>query len=228
MREVSTRSRKRWHRAALLLLIVALGMVTSGCLRANVAMTISDDDRVSGQLLVSTQTPDGRSPFRLEPPPDLADRVKVTPYDADGRVGSKLSFDRLSFDELQRLAEALSGSDSRYKFELKRSGSLVTLDGSLDLTPLADTDSSVAIEVNAPGDITTTNGKESAGTVSWEPEPGEVTEISATYQFAGSRDWSVVWWTLLVIGGTFGVAALVGLLALDTHLKTRRTAEQRV
>ncbi len=209
-------------------MILVLGVLSSGCLHANVSMTISEDDRVSGQLLLSTQTPDGKAPFQLKPPPDLADRVEVKPVHADGRVGSELSFSDLRFDEIQRLADQLSGSDSRYRFSLKRSGSMVVLDGSIDLTPLAKTDSDVVIDLNAPGNVTTTNGKETAGTVSWNPQPGEVTEITATYQFAGTQDRSWIWWTLVVLGGTVGVAALVAILALGTHLKTRRSAGQRV
>ncbi|MCC5698123.1 DUF3153 domain-containing protein, partial [Klebsiella pneumoniae] len=144
---------------------------------------MSGDDSVSGEVLVSTQTPDGQVPFRLEPPESLEDRVRVRPYTKDGRAGSHLSFEDLSFDEVKQLANALSPTDNRFQFQLHRSGSLVTVEGEADLTPLANTDTSVVLEISAPGEITNTNGKESAGTVNWTLEPGEVSEVFATYQF---------------------------------------------
>ncbi|MGP4017253.1 DUF3153 domain-containing protein [Saccharopolyspora sp. 5N708] len=211
----------RGHAALLLVLITVLGTLLSGCLHVNAALNISGDDLVSGEVLVSTQTADGQVPFRLQPPDDLANRVRVTPYDRDGRVGSHLSFHDLTFQEVEQLGAALSPSDSRYRLQLSRSGSLVIFEGSADLTPLADTDSGVELKISAPGEITNTNGQESAGTVSWVLQPGEVTELSATYQFANATGMDWIGWALLVGGLTLTAALLVAALALRAHLRHR-------
>lgn len=207
--------------ALLLVLITVLGTLLSGCLHVNASLNISGDDLASGEVLVSTQTADGQVPFRLQPPEELADRVQVTPYEQDGRVGSHLSFRDLSLPEVEQLAEALSPTDSRYRLQLSRSGSLVIFDGSVDLTPLADTDSGVQLKISAPGEITNTNGEESAGTITWVLQPGEVSELSATYQFANSTGMDWIGWALLVGALTFATAALVALLALRTHIRHR-------
>jgi hypothetical protein len=211
----------RSRTALLLVLITVLGTLLSGCLHVNASLNVSGEDLASGEVLVSTQTADGQVPFRLQPPEDLADRVQVTPYEQDGRVGSHLSFHDLSLQEVEQLAEALSPSDSRYRLKLSRSGSLVIFEGSADLTPLADTDSGVELKISAPGEITNTNGEESAGTVTWVLQPGEVSELSATYQFSNSTGMDWVGWALLVGALTFAAAVLVALLALHAHVRHR-------
>ena len=214
-------------RAALLLVIALSWVLLSGCVHARASLSVDNDDRVSGEVLVSTQTPDGQVPFRLQPPPDLADKVTVTPYSAEGRVGSRLAFQGLSFEEVDRLAAELNPSDSRYKLHLSRTGSLVTLDGSLDLTPLAGTDSSFLVELTAPGEITNTNGAETAGMVTWSPQAGELNELSAIYQFSGSDDAVWMFWALLIGGIAIGVAVLVGVLAQQSHERAHKPVDDR-
>ncbi|MEY8040679.1 DUF3153 domain-containing protein [Saccharopolyspora cebuensis] len=211
--------------AVLGLLLVLVGMVTSGCLHVNAALTIDGEDAVAGELVITTQTADGKVPFQLTPPEDLADQVRITPYAQGDRVGSHLSFRGLSFDEVTRLSQSLTPDDSRYQFQLSRSGSLVILEASADLTPLANTDSSVEVKVSAPGEITSTNGEESAGTVTWELEPGEVTRLAATFQYASATGGGWVGWAALLTGTTFLVALVVAALALTTHLRARAAEE---
>ncbi|MDA3649275.1 DUF3153 domain-containing protein [Saccharopolyspora indica] len=214
----------RRRAASLLVLITVLGTLLGGCLRVNASLNVSGEDLVSGEVLVTTESLDGQVPFELRPPDALADRVEVVPFRAENRVGSRLSFRDLSFAEVESLAGALSQSDSRYRLNLSRSGSLVIVDGSVDLTPLADTDSAVDLKVSAPGEITNTNGQESAGTVAWSLEPGTVTELSAIYQYSNASGGDWIGWALLVGALTFIAAALVAVLALRTHLRNR--AEQ--
>ncbi|MCX2730986.1 DUF3153 domain-containing protein [Saccharopolyspora sp. NFXS83] len=215
-------------RATLMLLMALVGVLLSGCLHADASMTLADDDTASGELLLTTDTPDGQVPFRLRPPDDLADRVQVAPYSEQGRVGSRLSFRQLDFEELERLSNALSPSDSRYNVHLERQGSLVEFTTMLDLTPLADTDSSVQIELTAPGEVTTTNGKESSGVVTWAPEPGEVSELTATFQYSGSGMGVGFVWTMLLAGLTLCVVVAVAFLAQRSHERERAEPDERV
>ncbi|MEV6230658.1 DUF3153 domain-containing protein [Saccharopolyspora shandongensis] len=210
----------RGRTALLLVLITALGALLSGCLHANASLNISGEDQVSGEVVLTTQVADGQPPLRLQPPENLADRVQITPYRDSGRDGSHLSFHDLTFPEVEQLAEAMS-PDARYQLHLSRSGSLVIFKGSADLTPLADTDSGVDLKISAPGEITNTNGQESAGTVAWSLQPGAVSEMSATYQFSNSTGMDWIGWALLVGALTFCAAAVVAGLALRTHVRSR-------
>lgn len=216
----------RWWRTALAALSATAILLLGGCVQLNSSMTISDDDLVSGQLLVSAQPSDRNGPVQLRPPRELSDRVQVTPYSRDGRTGSRLSFQDLSFEEVEQLGQALSPSGSRYRMHLSRSGSLVHFDASVDLTPLTNTNSSFQIEISAPGEITTSNGQESAGMVRWSPEPGEVSQLSSTFQFAGSGAGGWIGWAALIGVGSLGVVALVVVLAQRSHHRSRRAANE--
>lgn len=215
----------RISKAVLIVLITLVALATSGCLNANLSMTISKNDRVTGQLLVAAP-PDGQ-PIRFDPPEGLRSRVSSAEYTKDGHPGTRLVFRELTFRELEHLSEAISGSESRYHFSLTRSGSLVNINGEIDLTPLGETPSSLHIEITAPGEITKTNGRESAGVITWEPPAGEVTQISATYQYSGSQNQAWIGWAVLVGGVMLLAAVLVGLLAARTHLRARDQAPQQ-
>ena len=110
---------------------------------------------------------------------------------------------------------------------LSRSGTLVIFDASVDLTPLANTNSTFDIEISAPGEITTSNGQESSGLVSWSPEPGEVSQLSSTFQFAGSGSNYWVGWAVLIGVGTLGAVALVVVLAQRSHNDSRRATRRQ-
>lgn len=211
----------RSRRALLAVLVTVLVTLLGGCLNVNAALTISGEDTVSGEVVVSTQTVDGKVPFDLRPPPDLADRVQVKPFAEGKDVGANVSFNDLDYKEVGELANALSPSDSRYHLKLWRQGSLVYFDGEADLTPLAETSSDIQLKISAPGDITRSNGDESAGTVTWNLEPGEVTQLTAAFQFSGGSGPGWWLWVLMVGGLTALTALLVGLLALRTHLRSR-------
>lgn len=204
-------------RAALAILIALAAVLLGGCLHADTSVSLSEDDTASGELLISTETADGKVPFNLRPPEHLADRVQVAPHSEGSRVGSRLTFQDLEFDELEELSKALSPSESRYRLHLERTGSLVELSGSLDLTPLADTDSSVRIELTAPGEVTTTNGTESSGVVTWAPEPGEVTQLNATFQYAGSGAGAWTVWALVMGALALGAVLVITRLAQREH-----------
>ncbi|MHA6803091.1 DUF3153 domain-containing protein [Salinifilum ghardaiensis] len=226
MDTTNRRRRPRGARTALLVaLLVAATVALTGCLHLSASINITDDDRVSGELRVSTRTAAGQEPFRVEPPPHLADRVTVEPYTTEGRQGSHLSFHDLTFHEVETLAKELSPSESRYEVTLRRNGTLVDANARVDLTPLANTNSSVLVRISAPGQITNSNGQESAGTVTWNLEPGEVTHMAVTYQYSSSAVGPWTFWAAAVGLGTLGVAVLVGLLALRTHLHTRVSPE---
>jgi len=205
----------------LAVLVTVLATLLGGCLNVNAAFTISGEDTVSGEIAVATQTVDGKVPFDLRPPPTLADRVKVEPFTEGENVGANVSFHDLEFQEVEKLAAELSPSDSRYHLKLWRQGSMVYFEGDADLTPLAETDSEIELKISAPGEITRTNGEGSAGTVTWSLEPGEVTQLSAAFQYSGAGGIGWWLWVSLVVGMTVLTAVLVGLLALRTHLRNR-------
>ncbi len=98
----SRRPRTRVLGAAVLALLLV--PLLAGCLRVQVSMGVSADDKVSGQIVAATvpKDDDDKGP-QLTPPDSLADRMRVQEYDKDGYVGTQVFFSGLSFGEVRDL-----------------------------------------------------------------------------------------------------------------------------
>ncbi len=99
-------------------MLVALALLASGCLRFQGDLSVSGDDRVSGTMVFAFKIPDGAPPTDpIDPadepedlPADLRDKVKVESYAEDGYEGVRITLDRLTFEQLDRLYK--DGADS--------------------------------------------------------------------------------------------------------------------
>ncbi len=85
------------------MLVVAPLMV--GCLRVRASITVSSDDKVSGQIIAAAKAEgdDDLGP-QLDENLPFAQKVAVSSYKRDGFVGSQAVFSDLSFAELPQLA----------------------------------------------------------------------------------------------------------------------------
>jgi hypothetical protein len=212
---------------------VLLGVMMAtltGCLRVHAALAISQDDVISGELVIAALpvSKDDNGP-KLTVPPQLADKVTTEPYTADGYVGQKVTLSGVRFADVTVLVESIS-TMRQYRMSFRRSGDLVSLAGSIDLTRVPPDRADVQIKIAFPGRISRTNGDNVDGTISWAPKPGAVTEFAATAQYSNAAGVSWTQWVALVGGGAVGVAVLVVLLALFTHrrsLRLERTQARR-
>jgi hypothetical protein len=221
----AVRPRSRFQLLALALLAMCF---LSGCMRIHVALAVSQDDLVSGEMIIAAlPTRDGDPGPVLTIPPELADRVQMEKYAADGYVGQKLRFSDLRFADVTALSEGIS-SGKQYRLSFRRSGDLVSMSGSMDLTQLPPDKADVQVKMNFPGAINRTNGITDEGTVAWQPKPGAVTEFDVTAEYTDTSGGSWVKWALIVGGAAIGVAIIVVLLALLVHRRGRKqfAAEQ--
>jgi hypothetical protein len=214
--------------------LVVLGclLLTSltGCVRIHAALAVSSDDLVSGELVIAALpvNKDDNGPS-LTVPPELAEKVRTEPYTADGYVGQRVTLTGLRFTDVALLADSIS-TTKQYRLSFRRSGELVTLAGSIDLTRVPKERADVQVKIAFPGRVTRTNGDNTDGTISWEPKPAAVTEFNATVQYSTDAGISWTQWVAMVGGGAIGVAVLVVLLALFTHrrsLKLERAQARR-
>ncbi|MGH3580520.1 MAG: LppM family (lipo)protein, partial [Mycobacterium sp.] len=76
-----------------------------GCVRVHTSLTVSPDDRVSGQIVASAKAKDAddRGPQLTNNLP-FAQKVAVSDYRKDDYVGSEAVFSDLSFSEVPQLA----------------------------------------------------------------------------------------------------------------------------
>lgn len=214
----------------LVVLSAVLLVSLSGCVRIHAALAVSSDDQLSGELVVAalrvSKDDDGPT---LTVPPELAEKVRTEPYTADGYVGQKVTITGLKFTELQVLVDSIS-TLRQYRLSFRRSGDLVSLAGSIDLTRVPKERADIQVKIAFPGRIIRTNGDNTDGTISWSPKPAAVTEFSATAQYSDVSGVSWTQWVAIVGGGAIGVSVLVVLLALFTHrrsLKLERAQAHR-
>lgn len=207
------RTRKRiLTTAALVLMLVPL---LSGCLRAQVSMGVSADDRVSGQI-VAAVIPENEADAgpQMTLPTSLDGRIRVQEYRKDGYVGSQVFFWDLSFGDVSQLSTMSDEGAGSFQISLKRTGDTVALDGKVDLKTVPAQGSDVQFSIAFPARISTTNGNRDADSrVSWTLPAGEVSTLRAEVNYADPSTRSFAGWAGIMAGVTLGAAIIVGALA---------------
>ena len=199
----------------MLALTLLVAPMLAGCLRVQVTMGVSANDRVAGQIVAATvPTSDTDTGPELVVPSSIEDKVRVEPYNQDGYVGSQAIFDDLSFGDVQTLGSIFQNAAGSVQLTLQRSGDTVTLAGNADRSSVPVQGSDVQFTIAFPARIGTTNGtRESDNSISWKLPAGEVTSVRAEVNYPDPNTRSFAGWAGIVGGVTVGVAAIVGAMA---------------
>lgn len=217
------RRRPRARLVALTALLLLAVPLLSGCLRVQVSMGLSADDRVSGQIVAAT-VPTGETDTgpELTVPDSLAGKVRVQEYKQDGFVGSQVFFTDLTFGEVQQLG-AMSGQvGSAVQLNFQRAGDVVVLDGKADLKAVPES-SDVQISIAFPARVATTNGnRDGDSIVTWKLSPGEVNTLRAEVRYQDPSTRGFAGWAGIVGGVTLGVAVIVGVMAYTRRDRSPR------
>lgn len=208
-------------------MITMLFMLT-GCLQLNARMSVTKDDTVSGRILIAgDQSAQMTGLDQISAPSGLEQKVRITPYSADGFSGREIYFTQLTFAEMDTLSMAVEVDGARpYSMGFRRSGDTVTFSGSVDLSTLpADRaeESSTRIDLTFPNRIDETNGTIGGGnTVSWNPAPGSITRMQASsaYPDPATRGFAV--WMIVGIGAALLVAIGTVLAARTSRARADR------
>ncbi|MFC4602158.1 LppM family (lipo)protein [Rhodococcus kronopolitis] len=204
-------SRARLLAVSLLLLICV--PLLSACLRVQVSMGVSPDDRVSGQVVAATVPADDKDTGpQFVVPSSLEDKIRVQEYRQDGFVGSQAFFSDLTFGEVQQLGSMSSRTGSALQLSFQRSGDVVTLDGKADLKAVPD-GSDVQFSIAFPSRVATTNGtRDGDSIVTWKLPPGEVSTLRAEVRYADPSTRGFAGWAGIVAGVTLAVALIIGAM----------------
>lgn len=217
----------RLRAVALLLLFVA--PLAVGCVRVHASITVSPDDRVSGQIVAAAKARDDKDQgpqFDLNVP--FSQKIAVSKYDSDGYVGSEAVFSDLSFAEVPQLAN-LNRDATGVDISLRRAGNLVILEGRADLTNVSDADADVQLTVAFPGEVTSTNGDRiDSDVVDWKLKPGVVSTLSAQARVTDPSTRSFTAAALWLALAALVVAGVIGTLAYNNRDRSPRfaTADQ--
>ena len=199
----------------MLAIIVPLAV---GCVRVNVSMTVSPDDKVSGQILAAAKPRNGedKGPQLLNNLP-FSNKVTVSSYSRDDYVGSQAVFSDLTFAELPQLAN-MNRDSAGVDISLRRAGDLVILEGRVDMTSLADPDADVSLSVSFPGEVTSTNGSQvSSDVVEWKLKPGVVSSMNAQARYTDPSARSFTGASIWLGLGALLVAGVIGGVAWMTR-----------
>ncbi|MFD7847918.1 LppM family (lipo)protein [Nocardia sp. NPDC059764] len=213
------RRSRRWVRTVAVVLFAGLAVLLTGCLRVQVSMGVSSNDRVSGRIVAAAvpQHEKDKGP-QLAAPDGLSGKVRVDSYAQDGYVGSQVYFDDLTFGEVQQLGGLSDQTSGMFNLVFARSGDLVTLTGRVDLKSLPPQGSDVQLTVAFPARVATTNGtREGDSVVTWKLPPGDVSTLRAEVGYADPNTRSFAGWAGIVGGITLAVAAVVAVLAYMTR-----------
>lgn len=214
MRTIDRQRDSRLRRRALTLLLLILAPLAAGCLRVNTSITVSPDDKVSGDIVAAVKPRDANDHGpQFDENLTFGNKLAVSNYESDGYVGSQASFSELTFAEVPQLAD-LSRDATGVDVSLRRAGDLVILEGRVDLTNVTDPDADVKFSAAFPGEVTSTNGDRiDSGVVEWKLKPGVVNTMSAqarytdpsTRSFATAAIWLGV--AALLVSGLIGYLA---------------------
>ncbi|MGV9680511.1 LppM family (lipo)protein [Nocardia sp. NPDC003482] len=210
------RARRSRHRGWSIVFLAALLLpLLAGCLRVQVSMGVSSNDRVSGRIVAAAVPVNDKDKGPvLKAPETLASKVRVEPYSQDGYVGSQVYFDDLTFGEVQQLSGLSDQTQGMFNLQFVRTGDRVTLTGRVDLKTLPPQGSDVQFTVAFPSRVATTNGnREGDSIVSWKLPAGDVSTVRAEVSYADPNTRSFAGWAGIVGGITLAVAALVAVLA---------------
>ncbi|OZM75699.1 DUF3153 domain-containing protein [Pseudonocardia sp. MH-G8] len=204
----------------LLLVLLVATVALSGCARVRAALAVQPDDTVTGQVVVATPEtgPDDPGP-PIALPPDLESEVDVSEYQQDGYTGSILRFDGLTFPQMSELIAAAGPGGDAVRFEMRRAGSRVLVNGAVDLTTVAVDRADFQLKIGFPGQVLESNGDGDSSEVSWTFTPGEVGDFSAVVAYPDPGAPSPVNWTL----GLFAVVALASGVVVLLARRTRNT-----
>lgn len=209
-------------------MLAVVAVLGTGCVRVRAGMAVSPQDTVSGTIDVGTPdgAPGGNGP-PLQVPSGLAGDVTVTRYEQDGYVGSHLSFEDLSFEDVSQLLPQISPTtSSAIRLQLRRAGDRVVLTGQIDLTRVSAESADVQLKLAFPGPVRQTDGTVSQGVVSWTFTPGEVGEVNATAEYPDPNAPSWVGWAVLLTLIVLAAAGVVFALAAATRPRVDRRARR--
>ena len=216
---------RRLLAVVLLFLIVLPSLV--GCVRVRASITVSPDDRVSGQIVAAAAADPRRQGPAATQQPLVHNKVAVSDYSRDDYVGLPAVFSDLTFAELPQLAN-MNRDAAGVDISLRRAGDLVILEGRADLTSLsAPRSRRVAVGVvPRRGDVDERRsgvGRDRGG--DFAAGRGEHDECQApiTDPVAGSFTGAAIWLAV----GSFLVAGIIGRLAYMNRDQTPRVGERR-
>jgi hypothetical protein len=176
--------------------LVALALLTSGCVKASVSLNVRSDDQVDGSIVMAVDRtyvpPGGQAPDALLD--QVTQRVfhgtatgsHQEPYADPQYVGRRVTIEGMSLLDFNRGTSSGGLKIVHQGSEFRLSGTVDTVDlaAAAGASSAASADRiartfDVVIQVTFPGPVTQSNGTVSGDTVTWRPRFGQRLALSA-------------------------------------------------
>jgi hypothetical protein len=197
----------------------------SGCFKLDMDMTVNSDDTLDGVVIFALDEElagmaEEDSDFSEE---ELPEGATLEDYEEDGFVGQKITLDGVTMAELNEGFSSEGDTGGPSAWELTHEGDTYRFTGDMDMTEMAgsgeeDIDmgafmqgAELRISLTFPGEVTESNGEVDGNTVTWEPEIGEVNEMTAVAEEGSGLSTVII---ALIVGGVVVVLAVAAALLL--------------
>ena len=208
--------------ASMSLLVAAMAMLLSACFKLDLQMELQSDNTVDGSVIIAVardqaQLLGGEDALRealqnqengiFSDAPTQGTYEQRDYEDADW-IGTEGVFRGVPIDEF--------GAGDSGDLSITREGDEFVVEGSMDLSTTNEDANTQAllksaelqISITFPGHVSETNGTVDGNTVTWEPTPGEVLDLSARGSAVSGTNWVLI----------AAIAALVGLVLIGVVL----------
>jgi hypothetical protein len=228
------------RRLPAVVIALATVILVTGCVKLDVDLEVTKDDKVSGTYVVAID----RALLRLtgQDADQLYEQlkgqldsssvpegatVKSEKYDQGDFVGATITIDNLPIDELNQVSGGTDQTNSS-DFSLTHEGDEFVFNATIDTSQTSQSDVSIPDQVKSnaeirvkmtfPGEIVETNGTKDDTSVTWQPKLGETAQLSARAKDSGgasgggsSHTWLIV--VAVIAGLAVVLAVLVALIA---------------
>jgi hypothetical protein len=231
----------------LLSVAVATVLVTTGCVKLEMDLTVSTDDKVSGTMVfalassiadLAEEGAEASQPMSTDGLFANAENVTIEPFDDGKFVGSSYSFENIP---LEQLAPEVGENSALL---IQREGDNLVVAGVLDTStegaegesnPLADSlteslveSTSIKISITLPGKIQQTNGVIDGQTITWTGKFGEKLDIQAVSisPLAAPINWFLFLGILgLILAVAGGVGVWMSVISKSKNPTSKKTSK---
>ena len=223
--------------AGMALALSAVAFLLTGCLKLDMALTLSSDNTVSGSIVFAFDktllAASGQSAEEAIGSQGLfssdTEGVTSTPYKDDKFEGVTYTFESIP---LSKFAES-SQADS---LTIKRVGDEFIVSGTMDMSggdtstgdPTMDAQvqeafksAEIRIAITFPGEVVSSNGTVSGNTVTWTPKIGEKTTLEATGKATAGSSMMLI----LILAGVALIVVVVVVVLISRKGKGSKAPE---
>lgn len=212
-----------------------VALLSSGCVEANVDLTVRADDHVDGTIVMAVDRgflpadPSGAAALvaevRRRTYEGTPSGARREPYSDANYVGSRVTITQMSLLDFDRGTSGdglkIVHQGHRFRFQGTVDTAGMAPANPRDASPAARRAAAsfhVLVRVTFPGRVVSSNGTATGNTVTWRPRFGDKLLLTAEAEDGSGVDW---WWPAL---GVLAVVAVAGAVLVRAARSRRRGA----